>query len=104
MGAALTFLERYHQEGNNFLDHILVVAGDETWGSRIIPESKRQSLEWHCPHSPSKPIKFKHNPRKIFWDWKGVLVVEFRPKGQTIIAVSYCITLKQLQHAIQNRR
>jgi hypothetical protein len=28
MGAALTFLDCYHQEGDNFLDHI--VTGDET--------------------------------------------------------------------------
>jgi hypothetical protein len=56
MGAALTFLERYHQEGNNFLDQ--TVTGDGTWVSHIIPVSKHQSLEWHHPHSPSKPKTF----------------------------------------------
>jgi hypothetical protein len=29
MGAALSFLEHYHREGDEFLDHI--ITGDETW-------------------------------------------------------------------------
>jgi hypothetical protein len=53
MGAALKFLERYHRDGDKFLDHI--VTGDETWVSHITPLSKRQSLEWHHPRSPLKP-------------------------------------------------
>jgi hypothetical protein len=57
MGAALTFLERYHRDGDKFLDHI--VTGDEAWVSHFTRESKRQSLEWHHPRSPSKPRKFK---------------------------------------------
>jgi hypothetical protein len=65
MGAALEFLERYHREGDEFLDHI--VTGDEIWVSHFTSESKRQSLEWHHPRSPSKPRKFKHtlSTRKI---------------------------------------
>jgi hypothetical protein len=54
MGAALTFLERYHRDGDKFLD-----TGDETWISHFTHEGKRQSLEWHHPRSPSKPRKFK---------------------------------------------
>jgi hypothetical protein len=57
MGAVLTFMERYHPDGDKFLDHI--VTGDETWVSHFTPESKRQSLEWHHPRSPSKPRNFK---------------------------------------------
>jgi hypothetical protein len=30
MGADLMFLEHYYQEGNNFLNQILIVTGDET--------------------------------------------------------------------------
>jgi hypothetical protein len=30
MDAALTFLERYHRDGDKFLDNIVI--GDETWG------------------------------------------------------------------------
>ncbi|GFY11564.1 histone-lysine N-methyltransferase SETMAR [Trichonephila clavipes] len=44
MACALDFLDRYHKEGDQFLERI--VTGDETWVSHITPESKRQSMEW----------------------------------------------------------
>jgi hypothetical protein len=93
MGAALTFSERYHRNRDTFLDD--TVTGDETWVSHFTPESKRQSLEWHHTRSPSKPRKFKQtlSTRKImdtvFWDRKGVLLVEFKSQGTTINAESY---------------
>jgi hypothetical protein len=39
MGSALTFLTRYAQEGDKFLDSI--VTGDETWGFHHTPEVRR---------------------------------------------------------------
>ena len=44
VACALTFLMRYHKEGDGMLSHI--VTGDETWVSHITPESKQQSLHW----------------------------------------------------------
>jgi hypothetical protein len=35
---------------------------------------------------------------------KGILLTDFLPHGETINAHAYCITLKRLQHSIQNRR
>jgi hypothetical protein len=108
MGTALSFLERYHRDGDKFLDHI--VTGDETWVSHFTPESKHQSLEWHHPRSPSKLRKFKQtlSTRKImatvFRDRKGVLLVEFMLQGTTINTELYCATLRRLWYAIQNRR
>lgn len=63
----------------------------------------------HC-HSPSKPKKFKwtFSSRKcmatVFWNRKGVLLVECMERGTTITAASYCITLERLWRAIQNKR
>lgn len=108
MAAALTFLERYSVEGDSFLTRI--VTGDETWICYASPESKRQSMEWHHAQSPNKPKKFKTvlSTRKlmatIFWDWRGVLLIDFMPRGDTINANAYCETLKKLRRAIQNRR
>jgi hypothetical protein len=90
IGAALTFLARYHRDGDKFLDHM--VTGDEIGFSHFTPESKRQSLEWYHPRPPSKPRKFKQtlSTRKImatvFWCRKGVLLVEFMPQDTTINA------------------
>jgi hypothetical protein len=105
-GCCFDFLVCYHQLGNNFLDQI--VTGDETWVSHIIPESKHQFLEWHHSHSLSKPIKFIQtlSTQKVlatvFWDWKGIHLMEFMPKGETINTAWYCATLKRLQRTIQN--
>jgi hypothetical protein len=71
MGVALTFLGHYHKEGDNFMDWIFVVAGDETWISNIISESKHQSQEWHHSHLPSKLIKLK----QILSTWKDLAMV-----------------------------
>jgi len=40
----------------------------------------------------------------VFWDRKGVLLVDFLPQGSTINAGVYCDTLKKLHRAIQNKR
>ena len=38
----------------------------------------------------------------IFWDRKGILLVDFMPPGATINAAAYCDTLTWLRQAIQN--
>jgi hypothetical protein len=35
MASALTFLERSHKDGDEFLSHIVGVTGDETWVSFV---------------------------------------------------------------------
>lgn len=108
MGAALTFLQRYHDEGEDFLSKI--VTGDETWVLYETEETKEQSKQWMHSSSPSKPKKFKRtfSNRKcmatVFWDRKGVLLVEFMERGTTITAASYGVTLQNLRRAIQNKR
>ena len=104
---ALTFLMRYHKEGDGMLSRIMT--GDETWVYHITPESKQQSLHWKHTGSPKRK-KFKQtiSTRKImctvFWDRQGVLLVEFLPQGTTINSAVYCETLKKLRRAIQNKR
>jgi hypothetical protein len=41
--------------------------------------------------------------QELNWERKGVLLLEFMPKGQTINAASYCATLKWLRRATQSR-
>jgi hypothetical protein len=35
MASALTFVERYHKDGEEILSQIVRVTGDETWGSFV---------------------------------------------------------------------
>ncbi|GFV40365.1 histone-lysine N-methyltransferase SETMAR [Trichonephila clavipes] len=107
MACALDFLDRYHKEGDQFLERI--VTEDETWVSHITPESKRQSMEWRHTNSPVRAkAKRTLSTRKVmateFWDRHGVLLVEFMQQGTTIIASAYCATISKLRRAIQNER
>jgi len=106
VACALTFLMRYHKEGDGMVSHI--VTGDETWVSHITPESEQQSLHWKHTGSPKrKKFKQMFSTRKImctvFWDRQVVLLVEFLPQG-TINSAVYCETLKKLRRTIQNKR
>jgi hypothetical protein len=49
MASALTFLEQYHKDGNEFLDHIVRITGDETWVSFVNAETQEQSQ--YCIHT-----------------------------------------------------
>jgi hypothetical protein len=57
MASALTFLERYHKDGVEFLNHIIRVTDDEICVSFVNVETKEQSKKWMHTHSPHKPKK-----------------------------------------------
>jgi hypothetical protein len=79
--SALTFLTRYIEQGDDFLSRI--VTGNVPWVSHVTPESKQQSMEWRHTSPNNKKFKQTISTRKImcsvFWDRKGVLLVEFLP-------------------------
>jgi histone-lysine N-methyltransferase SETMAR len=66
--------------------------------------------QWMHTHSPDKLKQFKQTlyARKlmgtVFWDTKGVLMVEFKQQGTTITSEVYCETLKNIRKAIQKKR
>jgi hypothetical protein len=76
MASALTFLEQYHKNGDEFLNHIVRVTGHETWVLFVNIETKEQSKQWMHTHSPNKLKKSKQtlSGRKlmatVFWDRK----------------------------------
>jgi hypothetical protein len=84
-GCGFDFLGRYHKDGDEFLNHIVLGTGDETWVSFVKVETKEQSKEWMHTYSPEKSKKFKQmlSTRKVmatvFLGRKGV----------------YCETLKK---------
>jgi hypothetical protein len=44
--AFVDFSERYHKDGDEFLNHIVRVTGDETWVSFVNAETKEWSKQW----------------------------------------------------------
>jgi uncharacterized protein YbcV (DUF1398 family) len=100
MASALTLLERCRKDGDEFFNHMVQVTGDVTWVLIVNVETKEQSKQWIHTHSPTKMKKFKQTSARklvttVFWDRKGMLVMEFMQQGTTITSEAYCKTLKK---------
>ena len=82
---------------------------DETWVHYYEPENKAQSRHWVGPGSP-RPKKLNTQPSAgnmmatVFWEAKGVIMVDFSPKRGTITGVDYAKLLVQLRTAIREKR
>ncbi|GFW90291.1 histone-lysine N-methyltransferase SETMAR [Trichonephila clavipes] len=87
----------------------MIVTGSETWISHFIPETKKQSMHWRHSGFPVR-TKFKQtlSVRKVlctvFWNRKGILLIDFFQCGETLNVDRYCETLWKLRRAIQNKR
>lgn len=40
----------------------------------------------------------------VYWNYQGILLMEFMAQGITINTEAYCQTLRKIQHVIQNKR
>ena len=104
VGSAL--LKRFRSK-DDFLLHMVNV--DETLVHYYEPENKTQSRQWVGPGSP-RPKKFKtwlsagKVMATVFWDAKGIIMLDFLPKRSTITGVYYANLLDQLRTAISEKR
>ena len=95
-----------HFRSKDFLLGLVTV--DETWVHYYEPENNAQSCQWVGPGSP-RPKKFKTQPSAgkvmatVFWDAKGVIMLDFLPKRSTINGVCYANLLDQLRTAIHEK-
>jgi len=98
MMTSLDNLQRYKMEEEAALLERIIM-GDETWVHCYQPESEQASKQRNHKESPT-PTKFKVllSARKematVFWNMKGVLLVEFQEQGRTVNAASYCSLLE----------
>ncbi|UYV65492.1 hypothetical protein LAZ67_3004512 [Cordylochernes scorpioides] len=88
---------------------IRIVTGDESWVHHSTPETKRQSMVWKKPEeSAPKKAKVTISAGKVmaivFWDCKGVLLVDYLPPNTTVNAARYCEVLTKLRSAIKRKR
>jgi len=104
---SLDNLQRYKTEREAMLERI--VTGDETWLHHYQPETTQASSQWKHKESPT-PTKLKVVPSvskvmvTMFWDMRGVLLVEFQEHGRTVNASSYCSLLERHKTAIRTKR
>jgi [histone H3]-lysine36 N-dimethyltransferase SETMAR len=101
-------LVKYHADPHNFLTQL--VTGDETWVHHYEPEAKRQSSQWLARGS-APPVKAKAVPSagkrmaSVFWDYKGVVHIDWLPEKATINSDYYIQVLTNLKENInQDRR
>jgi hypothetical protein len=99
-GFDFDFLERYHEDVVELLNHIVQVTDDKTWVSFVNVETEEHSKQWMHIHSSKKPKKIKQmlSARKlmatVFCDRKGVLMVQFMQQRTIMTSEVYCKTLK----------
>ena len=85
-----------------------LVSVDETWVHYYEPENKAQNRQWVGPGSP-RPKKFKTQPSAgkvmatVFWDAKGVIMLDFLSKRSTITGKYNANLLDQLRTAIRKK-
>jgi hypothetical protein len=92
------FLEQYHNDGNDFLNHITCVTGIETCISFVNGKTREQWGMWIHTHSSNKLKKLMAT---VFWGRKRVLT-EFTHQGT---AISEVIAQQQkLNKTNQNNR
>ena len=99
-------LKRFRSK-DDFLLHLVTV--DETGVHYYEPENKAQSCQWVESWS-QRPLKFKTQISAgkmlatVFWDAKGVIMLDFLPKRSAITGVFYANLLDQLRTAIREKR
>jgi hypothetical protein len=94
-GFGFDSLERYLKDGDEFLNHIVRVTGNEPWVSFVNVETKEQSKQWMHIHQASRKSSNKlclcqKTVGISFLDRKGVLLVEFVQQGTTIKSEVCC--------------
>ena len=86
--------------------HLRLVTGDETWVHHWDPESKIASKQWKHSDSPP-PRKFRTQSSagkvmaSVFWDSKGLLLIDYLPRRSTITGAYYSDLMVKLRHAIK---
>lgn len=81
----------------------------ETWIYHHDPKLKQEQLQWtEAGCSAPKQVKHTRSARKVmalvFWDAKGILLIDYLEKGKTINSEYYCNLLDQLDEKIREKR
>ena len=83
---------------------------DGTWVHYYEPENKAQSRQWVGLRSGPRPKKFKTQPSvgkvmaTVFWDAKGVIMLDVLLKRRIINGVHYANLLDQLRTGFREKR
>lgn len=100
-------LDLFKRNPTEFLRRFITV--DESWIHHYTPETKQQSKQWIGP-GESAPKKAKTVPSAgkvmatVFWDSRGVVLIDYLEQGRTITGAYYSSLLDKLNDAIKVKR
>lgn len=85
------------------------VTVDETWVHYYTPETKEQSKQWRkSGEGPPKKAKTIRSAGKVmatvFWDGKGVILIDYLEKGKTITGKYYAALLDRFDTELKKNR
>ena len=79
-------LERFKKDKKDFVRRFITM--DEIWVYHHDPESKQEAKEWCEAGSAPKRVRVQKSAKKVmasvFWDAKGILLVDYLQTGKTI--------------------
>lgn len=86
-----------------------VTTGDESWVYEYDLVKKRLSMVWLRPDEPrvKKACRIKSKIKAlvtVFFDYRGIILIEWALKGQTVKGVDYVETLKWLRERVPGKR
>ena len=96
----MAILTQIEADKYNFLDQ--TITGDEKWVYQHDLETKQQSKQW-LPHGLSGTMKFKSEMSfnkvmaNVFWDSKGIVLVDFLEGWKTVTEAYYTEVLRNLR-------
>lgn len=92
-GCSIDFLFALNMESDDFLSYI--VADYTGLGCCLSMWRQNQSIEWGHTSSSQKPLKYWQIVSPVFWDRKGLLLMDFMERTTTINNVVYCNNIKK---------
>lgn len=100
-------LAKFRSNRAEFLRRFITM--DETWVHYFTPETKEQSKQWTA-RGESAPKKAKTVPSagkvmaSVFWDARGIIFIDYLPRGKTINGEYYANLLQRLSEEIKIKR
>lgn len=100
-------LDKFKCNSSEFLRRYVTV--DETWIHYYTPETKEQSKQWTSPNERApKKAKTVRSAGKImatvFWDSKGIILIDYLEKGKTITGQYYADLLDRFNAKLKEKR
>lgn len=100
-------LDRFKKNKTDFKRRFITM--DETWIYHHDPKLKRERLQWtetgcSAPKQQKREQTVKKVMASVFWDAKGILLIDYLEKGKTINSEYYTTLLDQLDVMVREKR